>query len=365
MSWSEEVRASLSSWRKYQDGLRTLRKIAEEHPAATALAFDIAAEELRRKALADLYYFGVASPQARYIQRLEKLENPRTEADKEALFYETYYHDRKRYEELVAQGFFDLPKEKEDLLREGPSLTFDEELGATLAAMQHETYKNARHEMRVAGETSRAGGQGYFGVAVCEAFLKVSAQSPVIFAGVVQEKWGGDSRTRHMAAMSLTGWVASRISLTHNLRLKTALEDSRGNSAFERLVEVLPGAVMIEWAALERGEPISALVTRSALRLEKEGDEAGRLRHAGKLGFQQPDEEDGIDEPDLEEFTLREELRALKVAAKLSDQEYQVLQLRLEGDLQRTVAEKLDVTLGAVKKAESRARTKLKQAAGQ
>jgi hypothetical protein len=276
MSWSREVLASLSSWRTYQNELRTLRKMAGQKPAATALAFDIVAEELRRKAFEDLYYFGIVSPQARYLQRLEKSEGSITEAEKEALFYETYNHDQKRYKELAAQGFFDLPKDKEELLREGSSLNFDEELSFTLAAMQHETYKNARHEMRVAGEESRAAGQGYYGAAVCDVFLEVSAQAPVIFAGVVQEKWGGDPRIRQMAARSLTGWVASRISLSFP-RLRTALKDSQGSSAFERLVEVLPGAVMIEWAALGHGEPLHALVTRSALRLEKEGDEAHRL----------------------------------------------------------------------------------------
>jgi hypothetical protein len=61
-----------------------------------------------------LYYYAVASPQARYARRLDELEDPKTEDEKEALFYETYDHDRERYEELAAQGFFNLPKEKED-----------------------------------------------------------------------------------------------------------------------------------------------------------------------------------------------------------------------------------------------------------
>jgi hypothetical protein len=114
MNWSREVRASLSPWRKYQGGLRTLRKMAGQNPAVAAFAFDIAAEELQRKAFIDLYYYAVASPQARYARRLEALEDPETEGEKEALFYETYDHDRERYEELAAQGFFNLPKEKED-----------------------------------------------------------------------------------------------------------------------------------------------------------------------------------------------------------------------------------------------------------
>lgn len=79
-----------------------LRKMAEQKPAATALAFELIAEELRQKALQDLFYFGVASPQARYTRRLEKLEDPKAQAEKEALFYETYYHDRKRYEKLAS-----------------------------------------------------------------------------------------------------------------------------------------------------------------------------------------------------------------------------------------------------------------------
>jgi hypothetical protein len=51
--------------------------MAEQKPAATALAFELIAEELRQKALEDLFYFGVASPQARFTRRLEKLEDPK------------------------------------------------------------------------------------------------------------------------------------------------------------------------------------------------------------------------------------------------------------------------------------------------
>jgi hypothetical protein len=201
--------------------------MAEQNPAVAAFAFDIAAEELQSKAFIDLYYYAVASPQARYARRLEELEDPETEDEKEALFYETYDHDRNRYEELAAQGFFDLPKEKEELLREGPSLNFDEEVRSTLAAMQHTAYKMAKYRMRVAGEESRAAGQGYYGPAVCEAFLETSDQFPVIFAGVVQEKWGGDPRTRQRAATSLTGWVRSRVSLRASVNRAHGRRDGR------------------------------------------------------------------------------------------------------------------------------------------
>jgi hypothetical protein len=169
--------------------------MAEQEPARAAFAFDLVAEELRRKALEDLYYFGVVSPQARYIQRLERIEDNATEAEKEVLFYKTHYHEPERYEELAAQGFLDVPKEKEDLLRKRPSLNFDEEMGATLATMQHGRYRVARYWMAIAGERSRAAGKGFYGPAVCDAFLEAFDQFPVFFAGKIQEKWGGDPRT--------------------------------------------------------------------------------------------------------------------------------------------------------------------------
>lgn len=363
MKWAENIRAALSSWRKYQEGLRTLRNMAEQKPAAAAFAFEIAAEALQREALQDVYYFGVASPQAQYIQRLGKLEDPEAGAEREALFYETYYHDREKYEELAAQGVFDPPKEKKELLREGPSLNLDEELRSTLAAMQYTTYKMARHKMSIVGEKSHAAGQGHYGPAVCEAFLETCEQFPIIFAGVVQEKWGGDPRIRRGAAASLTGWVASRIRLYP--RLKAALEGVQGSSAFEQLVQGLAGAVVIEWATLEREEPLRVLVSRTALRLVKEGDQTGRLNREGKLATAKPGEEVGADEPDLEEFRMREDLRVLKESAKLSEQQYQILELSLEDQPNYAIAEKLNLTVDAVKSAKKLARKNLRRAAGQ
>jgi DNA-binding CsgD family transcriptional regulator len=338
--------------------------MAGQRPAAAAFAFDLAAEELQRKALMDLYFFGVLSPQKRYAQRLESIEDHDTEARRKTFFYETYYHDQSKYEELAARGVFDPPKEKEELLRKGPSLTFDEELGAALAAIQHETYQIARHRMDIAGERSHAAGHGFYGPAVCEAFLEASERWPVIFAGKLQEKYGGDPRLRHRAAASLTGWVATRISLAVSPRLRAALDNVQGTSAFDQLLQGLAGATVIEWASLEQDEPLSVLVARTALRLEKEGSEAIKLNLQSKLVAEGLDEL-STDDLDLEEFTLREELRAVKGVAGLSEQEYQVLQLHLDKYPQDAIAEKLGVTVGAVKQVKWRVRTKLKRAAGQ
>ncbi len=365
MNWTRDIRAARSAWRKHADGLRRLRRIAEQKPATAAFAFDLAAEELQQKALTDLYFFGVLSPQARYAQRLGRIEGGEAEARRKELFYETYYHDRERYEELAARGVFDPPKEKEELLRKGVSLNFEEELGATLAAVQHRTYASARYWMDIAGERSRAAGQSFYGPAVCEAFLEASEQGPAIFAGVIQEKWDGDPRTQYRAAVSLAGWVGARISLNVNPRLRAALDTMQGSSAFEQLIQGLAGATAIEWASLGPDKPLAVLVARTARRLEKEGGEAVKLNLKGKLLAQGLDEGFGADESDLEEFRLREELRVLREAAQLSEQEHQILELALNEQPNRTIAEKLNITETHVNTVMYRARKKLKKTADQ
>jgi DNA-binding CsgD family transcriptional regulator len=365
MSWTQDIRAARLAWRKHAEGLNTLRQMAEQRPAAAAFAFHLAAEELQRQALVELYSFGVLSPQARYAQQLERVEDHATEARIEALFYETYYHDRERYEELAAQGTFDLPKRKVDQIREGPSINFDEEMGATLAATQHETYQIARYWMDIVGERSRAAGQGFYGPAVCDVFLDASEQLPVIWAGKIQEEWGGDQRTRDRAMASLSGWVVARLSLNVNPRLKAALDNVQGSSPFEQFLQGIGAATAIEWASLERGEPLSVLVTRVALRLEKEGSEAIKLNRWGKLAAKGSGDGLGTDERDLEEFRLREELRAVRNAAKLSKQEHDVLDLALGEQSNNAIADQLGITLDSVKTVKKRAYKKLRNAASQ
>jgi hypothetical protein len=48
--------AARSAWIEHRKSMRVLRLAAQQAPAATAFAFESAAEYLRRKALADLYY---------------------------------------------------------------------------------------------------------------------------------------------------------------------------------------------------------------------------------------------------------------------------------------------------------------------
>lgn len=369
---SKAVFASRLAWIEYRKAMRELQRQAEEKPAASALGFDFATGELRRKAVADLYYFGAASPQARYIQRLEKLEDPKTEAEKEALFYETYDHDRKRYEELAAQGFFDLPKEKEELLRKGPSLNFDEELGSTLAALQYVTYNTARVNMSIAGEMSRVAGDGYYGPAVCEAFLQATNEVPAVFAGVVQQKWGSTPHIREKALASLAGWVGARMKLATGWKITEVLGEEAGDTPFkqkaalERLINELPGAVAIEWAALSREEPVEKLVGRIEWNLIKSS-----LQDTG-LYAEQHESPHGVGEDELEEFVLREtqqqqlnELPNWVEKAKLSAQERRVFELDVRADHSaEDIARELGITGGHVRVVRNHYRNKIRKAAG-
>ncbi len=367
---SKTVFASRLAWIEYRKAMRELQRQAEEKPAASALGFELATEELRRKAVADLYYFGVVSPQARYIQRLEKLEPPRIEAEKEALFYETYAHDRERYEELAAQGFFDLPKEKEELLRKGPALNFDEELGSTLAALQYVTYNTARVNMSIAGEMSRAAGDGYYGPAVCEAFLQATNEVPAVFAGVVQQKWGINPHIREKALVSLAGWVGARMKLATGWKITDVLGEEAGDTPFkqkaalERLVNELPGAVAIQWVALSREEPVEKLVGRIEWSLIK-----NRSQQDAELHAELPESP----EDELEEFVLRETLRRQQLnelpnwveKAKLSEQERRVFELDVRADRSaEDIARELGITGGHVRVVRNHYLNKIRKAAG-
>jgi DNA-binding NarL/FixJ family response regulator len=376
--FSNAVLTSRAAWIEHRKALKKLKRLAEQAPDASALAFELAAEELRRKAVADLYYFGVESPQARYIQRLEKLEDPEIEAEKEALFYETYNHDRKRYEELATRGFFDLPKGKGELLRNGPSLNFDEELGSTLAASQYATYNTARMNMRLAEEESWVAGNGYYSPAVCEAFLQTIDEAPAVFAGVIQKKWHGEARIRDRALASLAGWVGARMKLAPGWELTKVLREEAKDTPFaqwavlKQLIAELPGAVTIEWAALSREEPAAVLVRRIEAKLKKQGLQAAKLYRKDRLIGEPLESPAAGNEDDLEEFevreTVRQQLNALPgwvEKAKLSEQERRVYELDMRTDHNtQVIASELQLDQDTVRQYRKRYRDKLRAAAG-
>lgn len=113
-------------------------------------------------------------------------------------------------------------------------------------------------------------------------------------------------------------------------------------------------------------------MTRTALRLEKEGDEAIKLNRRGKLAAGGLDGGVGADEPDLEEFTLREDMRReleqLRIwveKAGFSEREAQVHKLDMRtGYDAKAAARALDLKADTVRVLRKRYTDKLRKAAG-
>jgi len=97
--------------------------------------------------------------------------------------------------------------------------------------------------------------------------------------------------------------------------------------------------------------------------LEKGGNQLGYLQRSGKLVADESSDAP-MEEPMLKEFLLKEQVHALRVSAKLSAREDQVLELMLKGRLDREIAQELRVAEGSVKTTKFRMRQKLSKAAG-
>ncbi len=161
----------------------------------------------------------------------------------------------------------------------------------------------------------------------------------------------------------LASWVGAQISLGRNQRLAHSLKEV-SNSAFARLLQELPATTLIELDNLvrEAAQP-SELARRVARHLEKGGNQSGYLQRRGKL-VEDESSDAPMEEPMLKEFLLKEQVHALRVSAKLSAREDQVLELMLKDYLDREIASRLGVDEGSVKTTKFRMRKKLKQAAG-
>ena len=341
--FSEAVRASREAWLKQRKAMRELKQAADLSPALAAIEFDFVAEQLRHKALEDMYYFAVVSPQARYLRDLQTGKVELTEP----------YNFSTR-EVNSSQSL---------------TLEFDEEVGATFAALQYTTYKWARFDMTMAGEESYAIGNGFYGAPVCEAFMKAVNEVPAIFAGVFQEKWGADQKIREAALILLSGWVGARINLAPNWRHTQALDEQPGVKALDQLVQLLPSAVVVEWAALSREQSPALLVRGIERQIEEEGSQAAKLRRKGKLTEGQTELATESIENDLEEFerkeTLRQELNALKgwvEKAGFSEDEARVYALDMQTDHNtELIAQELGKASSTVRQHRKRYRDKLRK----
>ncbi len=161
----------------------------------------------------------------------------------------------------------------------------------------------------------------------------------------------------------LSSWVGARISLDRNSRLKYSLQ-KESSSPFSRLLQELPATTLIETDNLVReGERPTELVNRVTKTLANVGSgtpESGRDKRLANSDLANVN----VAEPMQEAFLAKEKLEALRVSAKLSAREDQVLELMLEDHLDREIASRLGVDEGSVKTTKFRMRQKLKQAAG-
>jgi hypothetical protein len=340
---SEAVRASREAWLKHRKAVRELKQAADFAPVSASIEFDYVAELLRRKAVKDFYYFTVVSRQARYLHDLETGKVELTEP-----------YNLSTGEVNSSQPY---------------TLDFDEEVGATLAGLQYVTYKWARINMTIAGEESYASGKSFYGPAVCAAFLKAIDEVPAVFAGAFQEKLGGDPRIREAALSSLAGWVGARINLAPNRRHTQALTAQPGAKALDQFVQLLPAAVVIEWAALSREESPAVLVRGVERQIEEEGSQAAKLHRKGKLAEGQAEPATESTENDLEEFerneTLRQELNALRgwvEKAGFSEDEARVYELDMQTDHDtELIAQELGKASSTVRQHRKRYRDKVRK----
>ena len=198
--------------------------------------------------------------------------------------------------------------------------------------------------------------------ALTEAFLRCLRRMPALY-GVDMQR-AQDPNLRRGATLALSAWLAVFIDTDKALRLKRALADEG-----IRLFGALPPAVIVSFADWEPNEPLRpgrrkvSLVSRVSAHIANRGDLATlRPEHVETEPFDEtsvtepPGETNaayGVTERALAEFALREELRAV-----LSEREYQIVELKLQGFTETEIAQRCGITVGTVKKTLSRVRDK-------
>ncbi len=222
--------------------------------------------------------------------------------------------------------------------------------------------------MLFAAEKAHRAGKDY-DLAVCAAFLEAQRQAFDLPAIV-------DHREEHpvireMLIALLGGRVVARTSLSRNKRLRNALS-SHGDPAFDRFLKELPAAVLLEWdkelesfrSGARSGPSYVAFSKRVIHSIAKEGSETVALEGRNKLADKAPTSLTDGGPSGLDEFAAREELRATMEAAHLAERERQVMELMLPERTVAEIAEALGISEGSVKTLRSRARKKMRKAAG-
>lgn len=141
----------------------------------------------------------------------------------------------------------------------------------------------------------------------------------------------------------LSSWVGAQISLKHHKRLEHALKETN-KSAFSALLQELPGATLHELDRLVReGVPPDKLRNRVVEHLANVESTWAKLN---RLGERPTSDLSNISADDwlLEDFLAREALAGDRVAGKISEREYQVLEQTRREDSGPEIASDLEVT---------------------
>lgn len=147
-------------------------------------------------------------------------------------------------------------------------------------------------------------------------------------------------------------------------RLKHSLEEL-GGSPGSRLLKELPAVTLIELDELvQEGSPPTELRNRVADHLADMRQRPLSQKEREKLvALDRPESQPS--EPLSQEFLAKEEMNRLIASANLTEREFRILELRLEGKLYRAIGDELGITEGTVKTTMSNVSKKLRQAAGQ
>src|SRR5215208_5824890 len=170
--------------------------------------------------------------------------------------------------------------------------------------------------------------------AVWEAFVKAGRAAPILHATVMGLATYPPLKER--ATVSISGWLATQLSVNKNYRMSRALREIGDGSAFETLLQVLPATALLAWSERQTGEPFrsgtreKSFVSRVDQHVSQMATEAtgkqGSVGHAllSDALLSEPNAED----PALAEFEVREaarqQLDALEQRAGLSAQQAEV-----------------------------------------
>jgi DNA-binding CsgD family transcriptional regulator len=164
---------------------------------------------------------------------------------------------------------------------------------------------------------------------------------------------------REAATITMSGWVATQISLDKNLRLQEALLQESGEP-HAKLLERLPAHVSTAWRERDPGEGPTTLRTRVARGIEQE-----LLHRRASLGRIPPDaaHRDPLPGNFLKQLEAQDEVMAWVRRASLTSLEEAVTIRKLEDLSEQEIADALGCSVGSIKQAWLRARGKLKVSA--